>query len=94
MNNEKLKDIFSKYGDVIQVDDEKHVVNGRMTSWDTGNKIVSMSSVKIHIPPHMTGPHRGQNVSINTWYRGQDRFVAPNAMTKFENASNVGSQAM
>ena len=39
-SNEKLKDIFSKYGYVIQVDDEKHVVNGRMASWDTGNKIV------------------------------------------------------
>ena len=90
MNNERLKDIFSKYGDVIQVDDEKHVVNGRMTSWDTGNKIVSMSSVKIHIPPYMTGPHRGQNVSINTWYRGQDRFVAPNAVTKVEKCIKCG----
>ena len=90
MSNERLKDIFSKYGDVIQVDDEKHKVNGRMTSWDTGNKIVSMSSVKIHIPPHMTGPHRGQNVSINTWYRGQDRFIAPNAATRIEKCIKCG----
>ena len=90
MSNERLKDIFSKYGDVIQVDDEKHMVNGRMTSWDTGNKIVSMSSVKIHIPPHMTWPHRDQNVSINTWYRGQDRFVAPNAATRIEKCIKCG----
>ena len=90
MNNERLKYIFSKYGDVIQVDDEKHVVNGRMTSWDTGNKIVSMSSVKIHIPPHMTGPLRGQNVSINTWYREQDRFVALNAVTKVAKCIKCG----
>ena len=84
MSNERLKDIFSKYGDVIQVDHEKHKVNGRMTCWNTGNEIVSMSSVKVHIQPHMTGPHRGQNVSINTWYRVQDRFDAPNAATKIE----------
>ena len=84
MSNERLKDFFSKYGDVIQVDHEKHKVNGRMTSWNTGNAIISMSSVKVHIPPHMTGPHRGQNVSISTWYHGQYRFVAPNAATKIE----------
>ena len=44
LKNERLKDIFNQFGDVVQVDDEKHVVKGRITSWDTGNKIVSMTT--------------------------------------------------
>ena len=38
----------------------------------------------------MTGPHRGQNISIKTWYRGQDRFVAPNAVTKVAKCIKCG----
>ena len=71
MTNEKLKDIFSKYGDVIKVEDEMHVFNGRVTSWSTGNRIVSMTVIRQAIPTHMTGNYKGQLISINTWHRGQ-----------------------
>ena len=71
MTNDKLRDIFSKYGDVIKVEDEMHMFNGRVTSWSTGNRIVSMTVIRQAIPTHMTGNYRGQLISINTWHRGQ-----------------------
>ena len=72
MTSDKLRDIFSKFVDVIKVEDEMHMFNGRVTSWSTGNRIVSMTVIRQAVPTHMTGNYRGQLISINTWHRGQD----------------------
>ena len=48
MTNEKLREIFSSYGDVIKVEEEMHKFNGRVTSWSTGNRLVNMTVIKNH----------------------------------------------
>ena len=45
MTNEKLREIFSSYGDVINVEEEMHKFNGRVTSWSTGNRLVNMTVI-------------------------------------------------
>ena len=48
MTNDKLREILSGYGDVINVEEEMHTFNGRVTSWSTGNRLVNMTNQKIH----------------------------------------------
>ena len=48
MPNGKLREILSGYGDVINVEEEMHTFNGRVTSWSTGNRLVNMTNQKIH----------------------------------------------
>ena len=47
------------------------MLNGRVTSWSTGNRFVIMTVIRRAIPTHMTGNCRGRLISINTWHRGQ-----------------------
>ena len=75
MTNDKLREIFSGYGEVINVEEEMHTFNGRVTSWSTGNRLVNMTVIRKPIPSHMTGRYRGQLISINTWYQGQGETI-------------------
>ena len=57
MTNDKLREIFSGYGEVINVEEEMHTFNGRVTSWSTGNRLVNMTVIEN--PFHMTGRYMG-----------------------------------
>ena len=43
MTNNKLRKIVSGYGEVINVEEEMHTFNGRVTSWSTGNRLLNMT---------------------------------------------------
>ena len=91
MTNDKLREIFSRYGEVINVEEEMHTFNCRVTSWSTGNGQINMTVIRKSILSHMIGRYRGQLISINTWYQGQEETAGRTSAPQIKRCFQCGT---
>ena len=67
--DDKLTEILSEYGKVIDVDKEMIYVDGRKTSWTTGTRFVSMCPIYYTIPQRLSTEYGSKQISMSVWYR-------------------------
>ena len=71
MENHKLIEILSEYGEIREMRNQHLYINGKRTSWLTGTRVVFMRKVHRNIPPSVMTNHNGHNLKISLHHSGQ-----------------------
>ena len=71
MRNDIIKDFMMQYGTVTEFRNEHMIVQGRKTSWRTGNRYAFIKMLKQPVPPSAKIKCGDQEVQISMWHFGQ-----------------------
>ena len=66
---DKLIEVLSEYGNVVNVEREMIYIDGRKTTWTTGTRWVSMCPIYYTIPQRLSVMHEGKQMSMSVWYK-------------------------
>lgn len=89
MHDEDITDHLTNFGKVLSIADQKLVVNGRETSWNTGTKIVHMCALNDGLPEYVYAEHHSQPATLRIITRSDG--IPHNATNKkcFKCGSNL-----
>lgn len=70
-SDQTIEGFMEEYGEIVRIEREMVIVDGRKTNWTTGTRFVYMSSLTTPIPTKLEVTVGNLSFSLAAWYRGQ-----------------------
>ena len=86
-NQDMIKEMLEPYGDFIRAEPLKHIIDSRVTAWESGEWLAYMSKVHTVIPSVIDYKIELKSYRVRLWYEGQ-----PQSTNAPSQSSNVISR--